>query len=249
MTAEKANESVCARSSERTSSAFISPKWREIIRRMRVWSRFGGGAGGQSGGDRRTQAFRNESSHLVLTVDAREDERISRSALMRVPEVLSGDYIAATNSFYRGDPVVLSYKLGKNFRTEALLLEAPDAIFESGEAGENAAEFRGVISFYNYRSGNFDDIEAGKTRFTAEELAPYFAAGSNHYGALCRGEEHKSQSLGCSAPVDYRHRGGELMLVFSDVRKAYRNLEVLKGLTLSVPRGSLFGRHGAERRR
>ena len=32
-----------------------------------------------------------------------------------------------------------------------------------------------MISFYNYRSGNFDDIEAGKTRFTAEELAPYFA--------------------------------------------------------------------------
>ena len=34
------------------------------------------------------------------------------------------------------------------------------------------------------------------------------------------------------------------MLVFSDVRKAYRNLEVLKGLTLSVPRGSLFGLMG-----
>lgn len=125
-----------------------------------------------------TEGLRHFGMNLltsVLTVDAREDERISRSALMRVPEVLSGDYIAATNSFYRGDPVVLSYKLGKNFRTEALLLEAPDAIFESGEAGENAAEFRGVISFYNYRSGNFDDIEAGKTRFTAEELAPYFA--------------------------------------------------------------------------
>lgn len=34
------------------------------------------------------------------------------------------------------------------------------------------------------------------------------------------------------------------MLVFSDVRKAYRNLEVLRGLTLSVPRGSLFGLMG-----
>ena len=34
------------------------------------------------------------------------------------------------------------------------------------------------------------------------------------------------------------------MLVFSDVRKAYRNLEVLKGLTLAVPRGSLFGLMG-----
>ena len=34
------------------------------------------------------------------------------------------------------------------------------------------------------------------------------------------------------------------MLGFSDVRKAYRNLEVLKGLTLSVPRGSLFGLMG-----
>ena len=34
------------------------------------------------------------------------------------------------------------------------------------------------------------------------------------------------------------------MLVFSDVRKSYRNLEVLKGLTLSVPRGSLFGLMG-----
>ena len=38
------------------------------------------------------------------------------------------------------------------------------------------------------------------------------------------------------------------MLVFSDVRKAYRNLEVLKGLTLSVPRGSLFGLMGPVRR-
>ena len=34
------------------------------------------------------------------------------------------------------------------------------------------------------------------------------------------------------------------MLVFSDVRKSYRNLEVLKGLTLTVPRGALFGLMG-----
>lgn len=111
----------------------------------------------------------------VLTVEAREGDLISRSALMRSPEVLSGDYIASTNSFYRGDPVVLSYKLGKNFRTEELLIEAPDAMFESNDRGVGTAEFRGVISFYNYRTGNFDDLASGKTHFTAEELAPYFA--------------------------------------------------------------------------
>ena len=142
-----------------------------------------------------TEGLRHFGMNLltsVLTVDGAEDGLISRSALMRAPEVLSGDYIASTNSFYRGDPVVLSYKLGKNFHTEALLLEAPDAVFESGEAGESAAEFRGVISFYNYRSGNFDDIEAGKTRFTAEELAPYFALDQT---ITVRYSEEKSTNL------------------------------------------------------
>lgn len=127
----------------------------------------------------------------VLNVDAREGSLISRSALMRTPEVLSGDYIASTNSFYRGDPVVLSYKLGKNFRTEALLIEAPDAMFENSVQGEGAAEFRGVISFYNYRTGNFDDIETGKTSFTAEELAPYFALDQT---LTVRYAEEKSES-------------------------------------------------------
>ena len=48
-------------------------------------------------------------------------------------------------------------------------------MFESNDRGVGTAEFRGVISFYNYRTGNFDDLASGKTHFTAEELAPYFA--------------------------------------------------------------------------
>lgn len=111
----------------------------------------------------------------TISVNNERDGSICRSALIRTPEVLSGDYIAVTNSYYRGDPVVLGYLLGSSFKVEELVLEEPDALFEHTDGESGAHSFRGSISFYNYENGNFEDIESGKRSFRASELRHYLS--------------------------------------------------------------------------
>lgn len=111
----------------------------------------------------------------VIPVNSRKGNLICRSGLIRAPEVLSGDYIPGTNSYYRGDPVVLGYFLGTGLRIRQLTIEAPDTLFENPDRRPDSYSFHGTISFYNYESGNFDDIEAGKRIFSAQELRYYLS--------------------------------------------------------------------------
>ncbi len=111
----------------------------------------------------------------VVPVNSRRGELICRSGLIRTPEVLSGDYISGTNSYYRGDPVVLGYFLGTGLRIRQLTIEEPDTLFENPDGRPDSHSFRGTISFYNYESGNFDDVEAGKRVFSAQELRYYLS--------------------------------------------------------------------------
>ncbi len=111
----------------------------------------------------------------MVPVDMREGGTLCRSLLFRTPEVISGDYIAETNSFYRGDPVVLSYLAGSDIRISELYFEEIDPVFENtGETGETQ-NFRGTISLYNYSTGNFDDLDPEHLRLQDEELSGYLS--------------------------------------------------------------------------
>ena len=111
----------------------------------------------------------------TVEVNSRKDDLIYRSAMQHIPEVLSGDYLSATNSFYRGEPVVLGYLLGPELVISSLRFEMPDTMFEASDPEQGASGFRGVISLYNYGTGNFDDLPAGRLEITAEELRHYLS--------------------------------------------------------------------------
>ena len=111
----------------------------------------------------------------ALPVEMRDGDLVCRSMLSRAPEVMSGDYIAETNSCYRGDPVVLGYLPGYDIRVKELYFEEPDPVFDSGDENSGAHSFRGVISLYNYGTGSFDELPPEKRSLDSEELAGYLS--------------------------------------------------------------------------
>ncbi len=116
-------------------------------------------------------------STSTASVDNRYGDEVSRSALSSAPEVLSGDYLYQTNSFYPGEPVVLNYSLGNDIRVKNVRIEEADPLFDGTEK-EGASSFRGTISFYNYVTGGFDDIEPEKREFSSSELRQYLSPGN-----------------------------------------------------------------------
>jgi len=114
----------------------------------------------------------------TLSVNSRQDDKIYRSALLKTPNVLSGDYISATNSAYTGEPVVLEYSLGNDISVDHLNFETVDPEFFSPDARTRVNGFRGTVSIYNYSTGNYDDFDISKVRFSAKELSDYISPGN-----------------------------------------------------------------------
>ena len=141
---------------------------------------------------RQTEQWRLRALHALLTnealqsygsmlitatvpVDSRKDGLVFRSVLSRTPEVLSGDYIADTNSFYPGEPVVLGYLADPDISIRTLIFEEADPVFENGDSEAAIRSFSGTISFYNYGTGNFDDAPEGKRVFDSSDLLHYLS--------------------------------------------------------------------------
>lgn len=113
----------------------------------------------------------------TLSVNSRQDDMIYRSALLKNPSVMSGDYFPSTNTAYAGEPVVLEYSLGNDITADHLIFEMLDPQFMSAESGRPG--FEGTVSVYNYATGNYDDIDiTEKPSYTAAELADYISPGN-----------------------------------------------------------------------
>ena len=124
------------------------------------------------------EALQSYGSMLItatVPVDSRKDGLVFRSVLSRTPEVLSGDYIADTNSFYPGEPVVLGYLADPDISIRTLIFEEADPVFENGDSDAAIRSFSGTISFYNYGTGNFDDAPEGKRVFDSSDLLHYLS--------------------------------------------------------------------------
>ena len=92
------------------------------------------------------EALQSYGSMLItatVPVDSRKDGLVFRSVLSRTPEVLSGDYIADTNSFYPGEPVVLGYLADPDISIRTLIFEEADPVFENGDSEAAIRSFSG----------------------------------------------------------------------------------------------------------
>lgn len=113
-----------------------------------------------------------------LDVKTKKDGRSSRSALLKTPTVVSGQYYADSNSIYGADPVSLEYSLGNDMEVETLTFENPSDEFLDQASINYTPIFQGSIYFYNHDTGNFDPMEQGKMVYKAGELAPYLSPGN-----------------------------------------------------------------------
>ena len=126
----------------------------------------------------KNEGLQNYGNMLItanIPVDNRKDGLVCRSVLSRTPEVLSGDYIVETNSFYPGEPVVLGYLADPDITIRQMIFEDPDPVFENGNSQTVVRGFSGTISFYNYGTGNFDDMPEGQRVFESTELRHYLS--------------------------------------------------------------------------
>ena len=119
-------------------------------------------------------------SMFTSTVDIKMKKKglTSRSALMKAPNVISGQFYSETNSIYGVDPVALEYYLGNDLSVEKLTFENPSADFLKNDTNYYTNIFKGKIYFYNHNTGNYDDMEDDKTIFYKGELAPYLSPGN-----------------------------------------------------------------------
>lgn len=114
----------------------------------------------------------------MLNVNMERGDRTFRSALMKIPKVVSGQYYAESNAIYGVDPVTLEYFLGNDLKMEKLTFENPSDEFLNSNGFYYTNMFKGNIYFYNHDTGNYDDMDSNKKVYFAKELAPYLSPGN-----------------------------------------------------------------------
>ena len=114
----------------------------------------------------------------TIDVKSRKNGEIYRSALMKMPVTVSGQYYSDSNAIYGVDPVSLEYSLGNDLSVEKLIFENPAEEFLNNQSTNYTNIFKGKIYFYNHDTGNYDPMDSGKTEYTAAELSPYLSPGN-----------------------------------------------------------------------
>lgn len=112
-----------------------------------------------------------------LEVERKKDGLISRPALSQEPSVLTGNYQAAYNSMYTGEPsepAVIEYSLGNDLALEEIRFETLSPEFVGNARYPYLQEFQGEIYFYNHDTGRNDKMEP-KDSYSARELRPYLS--------------------------------------------------------------------------
>lgn len=114
----------------------------------------------------------------TVSVNTKKAGMTSRSALMKTPTVVSGQYYADSNAIYGIDPVALEYSLGNDLEVEKLTFENPSEEFLNSESFYYTTTFKGNMYFYNHDTGNYDAMDPNKTVYKAGELTPYLSPGN-----------------------------------------------------------------------
>ncbi len=101
------------------------------------------------------------------------DGRICRTSQERLPELVSGSYSTTSNTMDSSAPLTLEYTFGGDLSIEKLSLIALSEEFTGNAKYGTLSVFSGDIYFYNYDTGNFDQMEWGKKEFNVWQLEPY----------------------------------------------------------------------------
>ncbi|WP_077609887.1 hypothetical protein [Clostridium sp. Marseille-P2415] len=119
-------------------------------------------------------------SMFTSTIDVKTKKagKTSRSALMKTPTVVNGQYYADSNAIYGVDPVALEYSLGNDLEVEKLTFEDPSEEFLNSEGLYYTTIFKGNIYFYNHDTGNYDAMDPDKRVYKARELSSYLSPGN-----------------------------------------------------------------------
>ena len=123
-----------------------------------------------------------EISGLTLIALSEEAEhqdgsRIYRSALSEEPRVINGNYDTASNTISGTASAVVEYKLGTDIIVSSVRFSSLSESFsgKADEEGNILIPFTGAMSIYNYTTGSYDLVDAGKTEFSAIEMRPYMS--------------------------------------------------------------------------
>ncbi|WP_312427718.1 hypothetical protein [Lacrimispora sp.] len=114
----------------------------------------------------------------TINLKTKKNGETSRSALMKTPRVVSGQYYTDSNAIYGVDPVALEYFLGNDLEVETLTFENPSDEFLNSESFYYTTIFKGNIYFYNHDTGNYDAMDPNKSAYKAWELTPYLSPGN-----------------------------------------------------------------------
>lgn len=114
----------------------------------------------------------------VLDISTKKNGFTYRSALMRPPHIISGQYYAPNNSVYGMDPVVLEYYLGNDIDVRSLTFEKISEEFIDGPQFSGLVMFKGSLYFYNHDTGTYDLMDTGKSTYMADELEAYLSPGN-----------------------------------------------------------------------
>ena len=115
---------------------------------------------------------------VSMPVNASQDRSLYRSVLMKTPKVVNGTYDETTNSMGSAEPLTLEYQLGGDIEVESLTFETVSEEFlEEGNSSFTEA-FGGSIYFYNYGSGNFDQVNLEGRTMDLDQLRPYLSPGN-----------------------------------------------------------------------
>ncbi len=109
-----------------------------------------------------------------LSVTYEKDGLICRSGLYYSPKITSPGWSSSGSmTIYGSDPVTAEYFLGEDIEVESLSFFPVSQEFLDDPGYGYLRNFSGRICFYNNGTGAYDEVDAGRTEFSAEELSPY----------------------------------------------------------------------------
>lgn len=153
------------------------------------------------GGDLQNSGMLLLTSQLTVTTE--QDGLICRPGLVRTPEIFSGDYIAETNSFYKGETVVLGYFLGSDIEVREIVFEAPDPLFGTGDSGSGSRTFRGKTALYNYYTGSFEELEESSEPVYEGQLRKYLSPDNMLMVRYSESGDVPGTGIDISLPIPY----------------------------------------------
>lgn len=110
-----------------------------------------------------------------LETECREGNKVYHTSLERQPKVVNGSYSAEKNTMDGMSPLTLEYDLGRAIRVEKVrFISMSEEFLENPKYGVFPL-FDGELYFYNYHTGNYDQMEQGQEEFADWQLEPYLS--------------------------------------------------------------------------